>query len=171
MGKRNYSLKGIKYWWAYTIDEICEELYIEYKLHPQTVREWIKKGLVVINGNPILIYGYELKKFLMKMNESNRFHTEFDEMFCFTCKEATHFYKKQIKVDHIESRLNVKARCRQCKGVMNKGYKLEDYPKLRRLFIIVDELELYDCDNPPCKTHIEAQLETHLNEPIQKELF
>ena len=170
MAKRIYPLNSIKYWWAYTIEEICE-LYKERDLHPQTIRGWIRKGLVVINGKPILIYGYELKKFLMKMNQSNKCQTEFDEMFCFTCKEATHFYKNQIKVEHKSGKLDVKAVCRQCKNVMNQGYKLEDFPKLRRLFSVVDELQLYDCENPPCKTHIEAPQETHLSEPRQKELF
>ena len=140
-------------------------------MHSQTVRKWIRKGLVVIKGNPTLIYGYELKKFLMKMNEANHCHTEFDEMFCFTCKEATHFYKNQIQIEHKNGKLDVKTRCRQCKNVMNQGYKLDDYPKLRRLFNVVEQLELGDCLHPPCKTHIEAQLETPLNEPIQKELF
>ena len=170
MGKRIYPIKDIKYWWAYTIEEICE-LYKAYGLHPQTVREWIRKGVFVIKGNPILIYGNELKKFLMKMNESNKCHTEFDEMFCFTCKEATHFYKRQIKLEHKNGKLDVKTLCRQCKNVMNQSYSLDDYPKLKRQFIVVDELQLYDCENSPCKTHIEASQETHQSEPTQMELL
>jgi hypothetical protein len=170
MGKRIYPLKGIKYWWAYTVEEICE-MYSDCNLHPQTVREWIRKGLIVISGKPMLIYGNDLKKFLMKMNQSNKCHTQFDEMFCFTCKEASNFYKKQIKVIHKDGKLDVKALCRHCKNVMNQGYKLDDYQTLKRLFLLVDELQLYDCENPPLKTHLDVPQETHANEPIQMELL
>ncbi len=170
MGKRIYPLNRIKYWWAHDIDEICE-LYKEYGLHPQTVRQWIKSGLPVMKGRPVLIYGNDLKVFLGKMNTSNKCSSEFDQMFCMSCKDAKSFYKKQIKVELVNGVIKAKALCRDCKTIMNKPYKFEDFPKIRKLFHVSDVLELYDNKDSPSKTHFTAPEETPSNEPIQSRLF
>lgn len=170
MGKRIYPLKSIKYWWSYTIEEICE-LYKSYSLHPQTVRTWIKSGLPVMNGRPVLIYGNDLKVFLGKMNTSNKCCTEFNQMYCMRCKDAKSFYKKQIKVEIVNRVIKAKALCRDCRSIMNKPYKLEGFPKIRKLFHVVDVLELYDNKDAPLKTHFAAPEETPSNEPIQSRLF
>jgi len=170
MGRRIYPLNRIKYWWAYDIDEICE-LYKEYSLHPQTVRTWIRNGLLTMSGRPVLIYGNELIKFLKKMNTSNKCLTGFDQMFCMSCKDAKTFYKKQVSAELVNGGLRVKAVCCDCKNKMNKGYGLDDLPKLQRLFHVVDVLQLYDSKQPSLNTHLEASQETHSNESAQTELF
>lgn len=171
MGKRIYPLKLIKYWFCYDIDDICH-LYQQYSLNHQTVRKWIRKGLKTIDkGKPILIYGYELKAFLGKQNQSNKCQTEFNQMFCMKCQEGKEFYKKQIQLEANQQFLRAKALCSNCKSVMNKPYKLADLPELRKMFAVVDVLQLYDCENPPVKTHLDDQDKRGISEPIQGELF
>ncbi|NBB88875.1 MAG: AlpA family phage regulatory protein, partial [Bacteroidetes bacterium] len=48
MGKRLYPLQRIKAWYCYDIEEICS-LYKSQRLHQQTVRQWIKNGLPIID--------------------------------------------------------------------------------------------------------------------------
>jgi len=171
MGKRIYPLNGIFYWWAYTIEEICE-LYKPYGLHPQTVRTWINKnGLPAIKGSPTLIYGYNLKKFLGKMNVSGKCSTEFNELFCMKCKDAKRPYKRRVSLEHKDSFLKVKGHCPDCKSVMFQSYKMDYYQRLKKTFVTVALLELYDSTNPTVKTHLDAQHKQQVNEPEQTELF
>lgn len=158
------------YWWAYDIDEICE-LFKKHGLHPQTVRQWIKNGLPTMKGKPALIYGNDLMKFLGKMNKSNKCQTEFHHIFCLKCKEGKDPYKKQIEVELINGYVKAKGRCRNCKNIMYKSYKLDDFGKLKLNFHVVDVLQLYDCADSTVKTHIAAPSNIHPNEPAQKELF
>jgi hypothetical protein len=135
------------------------------------VRAWIGKELVTMKGKPTLIYGNELKEFLQKSNESNQRQTQFDEMFCMKCKDAKKFYKNQIQIELKNGALQGKSHCRDCKTVMNKGYSFDNYQKIKKSFIVVDVLQLYDCAVPPLKTHLDAPEKTHANEPMQQELF
>lgn len=171
MGKRIYPLKSIMYWYCYDIDDVCR-LYKSYNLHPQTVYQWIKDGLPVEgNGKPILIYGNDLKKFLANLNKSNKCQTVFEQMFCMGCKEGKDPYKKQIHLEQAKGFVKAKAVCQTCKKIMNKGYKMDDIPKLRDIFRVVDVSQLYDCAAPTVKTHIVDQDKVPLNESRQWELF
>jgi hypothetical protein len=171
VGKRIYPLNPIKYWWVYDIEEICD-LYKKYKLHHQTVIEWIRKGLPTIDKTkPALIYGYDLKAFLGNQNLAGKFKTEFHQIFCRGCKEIKEPYKKQVQLEHKKNFVNAKARCPSCKKELFKSYKLDDFQKLKSVFCVVDVLQLYDCANPALNTQFLAQAKTPLNEPAQGELF
>lgn len=170
MGKRIYPLNFIKYWWAYDIDEVCL-LYKKYNLHPQTVRGWIKNGLKTMKGKPALIYGNDLINFLGKMNKSSKCHTEFHQMFCMKCRDAKDAYKRQVQLESKNGFIKAKAHCRNCKTIMYKSYKIDDFQKLKSNFHTVDVLELYDSKDSTVKTHIAAPENIHANEPAQIEMF
>lgn len=171
MAKRIYPLNVIKYWYVYDLDEICK-LYAPYRLHRQTVRRWIKEGLPTIDERkPTLIYGNHLKAFLGKHNKAHKCHTAFEQFFCMKCRDARCPYKKQIQLDLRNKCLQVKALCKECKSLMNKGYKLDDLQKLKSIFYVVDVLELYDSTPPTVNTHFHAPNEKHKSESIQLELF
>lgn len=152
------------------MDEICE-LFKNFGLHPQTIRQWIKSGLPSMKGRPLLIYGYDLKVFLGKMNASNKCHTEFNQMFCMKCRDGQSPYKKQVQLEYKNNFLKAKAHCKSCKSLMYKSYKLDVFQELKKSFHVVDVLRLYDTKNPTVKTHFAAPDETQPNEPAQKELF
>ena len=168
MGKRIYPLNLIKYWFCYDIDDICHL----YGIHHQTVREWIRRGLKTINKKkPILIYGNDLKTFLGKQNQSNKHHIEYNQMFCMKCKDGKKVHKNQIHLESNNQFLKAKGLCITCKNIMNKSYKLMDLPNLKKIFVMIDMLQLYDCKNSPLKTHLEDQNKSCLNESKQIELF
>lgn len=171
MGKRIYPLSRIMYWYCYDIEEICH-LYKSCNLHPQTVRGWVKQGLETVDsGTPLLIYGNNLKSFLGKLNESHKCQTAFGEMFCCKCRDARHPYQKCIQLNHEQQFVRAKARCKVCKTLMNKAYKLDDIPRLLSLFRTGDVLELYDSTASTVKTHFDDQAHIQENEPAQRELF
>lgn len=171
MASRIYSLQLIKYWYCYTIEEICT-LYKCYDLHPQTVRRWIRDGLKITDsGKPVLIYGNDLSIFLAKMNERNRCQTAFDEMFCMSCKDAQLLYKRAIQLTHKKHHLHAQGICRTCKTRMFTSYQLDDLPEIRRKFNVVHSLALYDSESSPSETHIETRGEHPASEPYQGRLF
>jgi hypothetical protein len=164
MSKRLYPHKRIKYWYAYSIDDICA-LYAEFGLHAQTVRKWIKDGLKTTDkGKPSLIYGYFLIEFLKKQNSKNKCKTAFDEMFCLACQDARSVFQRKAVIEKKAQTLSLSGQCRECKTTMFKFYKMTDYPDIKRAFQLVEVLELYDCEASLCKTHIQDHAVTPISE-------
>jgi hypothetical protein len=171
MSKRLYPHKCVRYWYAYDIEEICA-LFADLGLHEQTVRKWVKNGLKTIDaGKPMLIYGQHLIDYLKRNNNANKCETPFDKLYCFSCQDARAIFKRQIHVDHKGQYLNVKGVCSECKKGMNKGYKLADFSRLKKIFILADVSELYDCANSPDKTQIHAQDKQPVSESLLSDLF
>lgn len=171
MGKRIYPLQRIRYWYCYDIEEICS-LYKDCELHPQTVRQWIKNGLPVIDsGKPALVYGSRLTQYLGKLNQSHKCKTAFYEMFCMKCKDAKTPSQRRITLHQDNKSVKAKGRCPVCKTIMNKNYKMDDIPRLRSAFRVGYVLELYDSPDSPSNTHIHARAGTYASESAQWELF
>ena len=171
MSKRLYSHNRVRYWFAYDVDDICTA-FSDLGLHPQTVRKWIKKGLKTIDGGkPALIYGNDLIVFLREKNTENKCTTEFDQLFCMACKDARYVFQKKIIVDQKNSLLKVSGLCRECKTTMFQNYKLDDISRLRKIFELVEVLELYDCEHTSDKTHIASLKESTINESAQWSLL
>ncbi len=171
MSKRLYPHKRVRYWYAYDIDDICA-IFSDLRLHPQTVRKWIKNGLNTTDaGKPALVYGYDLIAYLKKNNTSNKCKTAFDDIFCMSCQDARHIFRNKISVEQKAQFLKVQGVCRECKKSMFKNYKLSDFLALKKQFTLVDVSELYDFEAPTDKTHIQAQEQNTTSESIQGELF
>lgn len=146
MSKKTYPINKIKYWFCYDVDDICRL----FGVHPKTVLSWFQRGLKSIDSRqPFLVHGFELKTFLGKLNESNKCSTSFEKMFCVKCREPRNALKKQIIIEQFEQKfLKVKAICQTCKTKMNKPYKLDNLQQLKRVFNVVQLLELYDSKTP-----------------------
>jgi hypothetical protein len=157
MSKRLYHHRRVRYWYSYNVEEICE-VFSDSKLHPQTIRKWIKNGLSTVDTKkPALVYGNELISYLKKNNNTNKCKTEFDEMYCMRCQDAQPVFRQNVSIEQKRQFLKVQGACRQCKQPMFKNYKLLSFKALRKKFRLVDVLELYDFDNSTNKTHMQAQ--------------
>lgn len=173
MGKRIYPLNKIRYWYCYDADDLTRL----FKTHPKTPLEWKEKGLIPIdNKQPFLFYGNEVIKFLGKLNEANKCRTKFEQIFCMKCKEGKDPLQKKIQINPVDKKfLKVKAICQTCKSEMNQNYKMDELQKLKRIFNVVQVLELYDSDNPSVKPpffdHDKDKKKEAEKQPIQLELF
>ena len=168
MGKRIYPLNRIKQWYCYDVEELCTM----HKVHAQTVRQWVKNGLLTIDRRkPTLIYGADLKAFLGKLNKAQKCQTAFDQMFCLKCRDAKPFYRQRIYLEQARQYVRAKALCRSCRSIMNKTYKMDDIPKLRACSCVGGVLELYDGEDSPVNAHLSTHRKTPVSEPIQLDLF
>ena len=149
---------------CYTIDDVCI-LYAKKKLHSQTVRKWLKKGLVVIDSHkPTLIHGIDLRQFLSDINKENRRKVEFEEFFCFACKEAHIPLNRTIYVDYKQQYIKAKALCPKTKKIMNKSFSISDFSALKNFFKVEPLLRLYDSLNTPLETQIGCKTAKQENE-------
>ena len=148
---KTYKLQPISSLLSYTIEDICNM----YSMHPQTVRKWIKIGLRTIDSKkPSLIHGSDLKKFLEKHNEKLKKHLDFEEFFCVTCKEAHIPLFRKVYLEQNHQFIKAKGVCPITKKIMNRSYKLADYPQLKKNFSLEEMARLYDSSNPTLNTKI-----------------
>ena len=84
MGKRRPNPRLAKIHRNYTVEEIASL----YSIHKNTVRQWIKQGLPIIDTRrPILVLGKELAAFLYKKRQKNTRTCKPGEIYCLKCRE------------------------------------------------------------------------------------
>jgi hypothetical protein len=84
MGKHNPNPRLVKIHRNYTVEEAAKRL----GFHKNTIREWIKRGLKVIDDQrPTLILGSDLFSFLQVKRKKNKRPCKPEEMYCFRCKK------------------------------------------------------------------------------------
>lgn len=66
----------------YTVEEAARL----FGVHRNTVRQWIKRGLPVISGHPVLILGRDLRAFLDERRELAKRHCQPGELYCMRCR-------------------------------------------------------------------------------------
>lgn len=84
MGQRLPNPRRAKIHRSYTVEEVAEL----YALHPNTVRQWIKRdGLPVCDDQrPLLILGSELAAFLARKRTANKRACQPGELYCLRCR-------------------------------------------------------------------------------------
>ena len=144
---------------SYTVEKICA-LYESKKLHPQTIRAWVKSGdLEAVTHKPLLICGAILKNFLIHRNASNKKTLAFNEFKCFTCKENyTPSHSEIILYGRKNGSLNATALCGVCGRQNSRFYKKSDESELRKIFVIKQPAVTTICNSPSSNT------KTHINE-------
>jgi len=77
--------RRIKIHRAYTIEELARAL----RCHKNSVRLWLKQGLVALNDGqrPLLIHGSTARKFLEERRRASKRTCLGNQLFCLACKE------------------------------------------------------------------------------------
>jgi len=155
MGSKN--INRIKIHRSYTVKEVSEL----FDVHPKTVRNWIRAGLPVADGKrPLLINGIDLKIFLKKKRNSNKYRCEAHEMCCFKCKQATN---PSIELLSFTAKpggmVQMSGRCNEC------GCKANKYVSWRDVEPIWLEL---GGKLPIAEKHLNLREKTLLNYPLSK---
>ena len=118
---------------SYSINEICL-LYSDKKLHPQTVRGWIKNEVLsCIKDSEWLIFGGDLKEFLKKRNQTGKVSMSLNQFNCLSCKKIISPKNDSItETKRTNGTYNVKAICPKCNNSVHRFYKAIDLKKLRK---------------------------------------
>lgn len=114
---------------SYTVDEVARL----FGLHKNSVRQWIKKGLVVIGGHrPILIHGRDLRSFLESRRQQNKRTCQPGQLYCVRCRAP-----KRPAIDWAEYKPltetlgNLVGICPDCDAIINRCVSLAKLGQFR----------------------------------------
>jgi hypothetical protein len=126
--RRRYPVNRIKQSYSYEPSEIAKL----FGIHRNTVRHWLKDGLVTIDGRrPILVHGAALKAFLSERQEARRQKCGPGEFFCFRCRAPRKPWGNVADIaPHTEKVAKLTALCCVCETTMHRTIRLTDTPKL-----------------------------------------
>jgi hypothetical protein len=133
MRKRSPNPRLVKIHRNYNVEEVSSLL----KIHKNTVREWIKKGLATIDDKrPTLIHGQDISTFLQARRVKNKRPCKPNQMYCLRCREpkvpAGNMVDYQSKT---KSMGNLFGFCPDCEAGMNRATSLK---KLEKILLVLD---------------------------------
>ena len=133
MGKRNPNPKLVKIHRNYTVEEISSL----YKVHKNTVREWIKRGLSVMDEKrPMLILGCDLYTYLQAQRTKNKCPCKPNQMYCFKCRAPKTPAGNMVDYQsRTEGQGNLFGICPDCETGMNRATSLK---KLQQIGDLLD---------------------------------
>ena len=151
MAKR-YKIQSIRIHQSYEVPELANLLMCTQ----QTVRAWIKGGLQVLSARrPILILGFELRKYLKDRDAKAKRPTALGEFYCMRCRKPEKPYG--MLVDYIpinESKGRLVALCSVCETTCSRFASKASLPELSQDFEIAIAAMKHDYRNLPNPTEI-----------------
>ena len=118
----NYNPRLAKIHRNYTVEEVS----FLYDIHKNTVRDWIKKGLLALdNKRPILILGNELRRFLEERRKKNKRPCKPGQIYCLKCKQPR--FPIDMEVDYqiiLETTGNLIGMCSICECLIYRRVSL-----------------------------------------------
>jgi hypothetical protein len=107
----------------YTVEEVANL----FTVHKNTVRSWIKEGLVLNDSKrPILILGSSLRDFLQAKRESAKRKCLPHEIYCLRCKTPKRPAENMVDFKVINSSVGcLIGLCPSCNTVINKYLRID----------------------------------------------
>ncbi len=109
---------------SFTVFELADLLGV----HRNTVRQWIREGLPVLDGaRPILILGNEFQAWWGKRAKARKRPCQPGQMYCFKCREAKAPALGMVEYAAANAATgNLKALCETCGTLMHRRTRLAD---------------------------------------------
>jgi hypothetical protein len=122
-----YNLRLIKASWPYSLEEAATLLGV----HENTVTRWLNDGLRADrSARPTLVRGDALIAFLAEGQSSRRRKCEWDEFYCFKCREPRRACLGIIDITIENSkRFRAKTICEACETSMTKVQSMKNLQK------------------------------------------
>lgn len=123
---------------TYTVIEAAQACTVT----PWTVRNWIKKGLPVIDAQrPYLIIGDALKAYLSDRRAQARCTLKAGELYCTCCRHPTRPLGGGVEVVTYGRRFAVRATCSHCETLCSRFVsvaQISDFAKITTLPKLTD---------------------------------
>ena len=118
MSTHRYNPNLVKIYRNYTVEEIAQL----FKTHKNTIREWIKKGLHVVDDRrPTLILGSKLKAYLQASRQKNKQPCHIGELYCVKCRKPQKPAAQMADYKPITEKVgHLIALCPDCCSIMNQ---------------------------------------------------
>jgi hypothetical protein len=126
---RRPNIRLIKIHRSYSVDEAALTLSV----HKNTVRAWLKLGLLPIDGKrPVLINGLDLCSFLMAKREKGKQGCGIGHLYCVRCRAPK--IPALGMVDYVPispTAGNLRGICPNCDALIHRRVSLAQIPKIR----------------------------------------
>ena len=129
MRKRHPNHRLVKIHRSYMVEEVADL----FGIHKNTVRQWIKAGLPIIdNKRPVLIFGQDLRAFLQGRREKNKQTCKRGEIYCVCCRAPKFPAENMADYSPVTEKFgNLKAICPDCDSIMNRRVSLARLEQVR----------------------------------------
>lgn len=129
MAKRKYNPNLVKIHRNYTVDELASL----YRVHKNTVRQWIKEGLRVCDDvRPYLVLGSDLRDFLRERRIKNKHPCLPGLMYCLKCRQVQIPLGRMVDyVPKTDSTGTLVGICSNCETMMYQIVGLARLEKIR----------------------------------------
>ena len=118
MKKRHPNHRLVKIHRSYTVEEVAKL----FDIHKNTVRHWVKDGLVTIDDKrPMLILGHVLTAFLQARRVKNKQTCKPGELYCVRCRAPRSPAGNMADYAPVTEKFgNLVAICPNCNSLMNQ---------------------------------------------------
>ena len=156
MAKRSQNPRLAKIHRNYTVEEVASL----YGNHKNTVREWIKQGLPILNEKrPMLILGSDLAGFLQKRRLQNKKTCQPGEIYCIRCHSPKVPAGNMAECQRVNETLgNLIGICPDCELIMNRRVNLA------KIDVIKGKLDIMF---PQALQHIDESIKPTVNSDLK----
>ncbi len=160
MGKRHPNYRHVKVHRNYTVEEAANL----FGIHKNTVREWLKSGLPVLDDKrPRLILGQELAAFLQARRIKNKQTCQPGQMYCVRYRAPKMAAGGMADyLPHTEKLGMLKAICPDCLSMMNRRVSVAKLEQVRGELVITFPQGLDQVSNRLQPT-VNSDLEREMN--------
>lgn len=113
----------------YTVEEVANL----FSVHKNTVRLWVKDGLVTNDDKrPMLILGVELKQYLQSKRKVNKRKCLAYEIYCVRCREPQLPDGNMVDFEPINCTMGrLIGLCPSCNGIINKYFNIAQLEQIK----------------------------------------
>ena len=150
--------RPVKRFRSYLVAEVATLLDV----HRNTVRNWIKAGLPVLDEKkPCMIHGTDLREYLTAKRAARKRKCGKGEMYCLKCQKPC-LPKDAFLEQSVDPRLpgNLKGRCKVCNTKMNRRVSLANLERIKLEFQVPSKPRVEDltqCLNPPSSCDLKQE--------------
>jgi len=129
MSRRHPNHRLVKIHRSYTVDEVAKL----FGIHKNTVREWLKHGLVTCDDRrPILILGRPLIAFLLQRRAQSKRRCDAGQLYCFRCRAPRDAAGGIAEFQLVAQQLgNLVAICATCDTLMYRSVNPANLQRIR----------------------------------------
>ena len=134
MGKRHPNYRLVKIHRSYAVEEVAGL----FSIHKNTVRNWLKNGLALVDSKrPLLILGNDLVEFLQKRRTKHKQTCKPGELYCVRCRIPRPAAEGMADyTPTTEKTGNLVAICPVCAAIMNRRVSLAKIEEIRGNIVI-----------------------------------